>query len=234
MGMALQALQEKPNAPARPRVQVLIIEDDSAHAELIGRAIERGGIQIRSERVQSTTEIETALDSNTWDIVIADWLLPNLDSQAIFRILNRRGLDIPVIVVSAFGEEFIADAHQAGAKDALEKAHLEYLPYIVRRELKCSQDLQELVKLRAEREQREQITDLLRTATAAIKESRNAPRESTRPGVWGVISDHPMITSALILLLAALVAYLLLRGVNVGPVEGVGTIELPSVNGAKP
>ncbi|HET9220981.1 MAG TPA: hypothetical protein VFO07_00670, partial [Roseiflexaceae bacterium] len=64
------------------KVQILLIEDDTAHAELIERAFELQGDRARLNFVRSLAEARAYLERQLSppDLIIADWRLPDGES----------------------------------------------------------------------------------------------------------------------------------------------------------
>jgi DNA-binding response OmpR family regulator len=81
-------------------VDVLIVEDDDAIAEPLARGLERENL--RPRRVATGAE---ALAAGPADVVLLDLGLPDMDGRDVCRRL-REISEVPIIVVSARGEEF--------------------------------------------------------------------------------------------------------------------------------
>ena len=117
-------------------VRVLILEDRPADAELLVRELERAGFAPEWKRVDTEAEFLAALDT-AWEIILADFALPQYDALAALASLEARGLDIPFILVSGvIGEERAVAAMKAGAADYVMKDQLARLSPSVKRELR--------------------------------------------------------------------------------------------------
>lgn len=82
-------------------LRVLLVEDNEDDAELIRRELKRAnGFELYMERVDTEQEVRYALHKKTWDIVICDFSLPQLDALKVLEILEKFGLDLPFILVS--------------------------------------------------------------------------------------------------------------------------------------
>lgn len=81
-------------------LRVLLVEDSADDAALLLLELRRGGFSIAFEQVDTPAAMEEALDGHTWDIVIADHAMPYFSAPAALNILQRRGLDLPFIIVS--------------------------------------------------------------------------------------------------------------------------------------
>jgi PAS domain S-box-containing protein len=122
-------------------LRVLIVEDSFDDTLLIVRELLRGGFQVTSEHVQTAAAMQTALETQNWDLVISDYFLPQLDGAAALALYQQKGLDIPFIVVSgAIGEERAVEIMKAGAHDYVMKDNLERLVPTVRQELRAAQE----------------------------------------------------------------------------------------------
>jgi PAS domain S-box-containing protein len=121
-------------------LQVLIVEDTESDAGLILHHLLKAGYAVSSERVETAQAMQAALEKQGWDIVISDYSLPAFSALAALRVLQRSGLDIPFIVVSAsVTEETAIELMRRGAADYLMKDRLARLAPLVRRELNIAQ-----------------------------------------------------------------------------------------------
>ncbi len=133
-------------------LRVLIVEDDEADAELLLREVKRGGYSVSFQRVQTIPEMRAALEQQAWDIVLADYSLPQFSALGALNLLRETGIDVPFIIISGtIGEETAVEALKAGAHDFLVKNRLaRLLPAIER----------ELAEAAIRRERRDAIADL--------------------------------------------------------------------------
>ena len=119
---------------------ILQIEDSLADAELIVGALERAGFDVKAERVETAAGMRAALSSQSFDLVISDYHLPQFDAPAAVRVLQESGADIPFIVVSdTIGEDVAVMMMRLGAHDYLLKDNLTRLQRAVSRELSEAQ-----------------------------------------------------------------------------------------------
>lgn len=117
-------------------VRLLQVEDSESDAQLIGRQLRRGGFEVKSLRVETGERMREALEREGWDLVIADYRMPNFSAPEALKLLRETQPDLPFLVVSgAMGEEVAVDMMRAGAQDYLLKDRLERLCPAVEREL---------------------------------------------------------------------------------------------------
>jgi two-component system sensor histidine kinase UhpB len=126
-------------AANRP-LQILLVEDSDNDALLLDLALQRAGFNFKSLRVQTPAEMSSALDAQQWDVVIADYVLPQFDGLGALAMVKGRGLDLPFIIVSGhINEDTAVAAMKAGAHDYVMKANLARLAPAIDRELRESE-----------------------------------------------------------------------------------------------
>lgn len=117
-------------------LKLLQIEDSETDAALIRRLLHKAGYDVQETRVQTATELRSALLSESWDVVICDYTLPAFDAPTALSILRGIQPETPFIVVSgAVGEELAVTMMKAGAQDYVMKDGLSRLVPAVEREL---------------------------------------------------------------------------------------------------
>jgi PAS domain S-box-containing protein/putative nucleotidyltransferase with HDIG domain len=103
-------------------INILLIEDEDSHAELIQRAFEGQESHIQIQRAKSLTEARTKMLTQTPSLIIADWRLPDGESMELFPD-HRDPLAIPIILMTSYGNERIAvEALKSGALDYVVKS----------------------------------------------------------------------------------------------------------------
>jgi putative nucleotidyltransferase with HDIG domain len=153
-------------------LNLLVIEDSADDAELLVRALRRGGYDPSWERVDGARAMESALERRRWDLVVSDDAMAQFDALQALRTLKRTGLDIPFIIVSGtITEEQAVQAMKAGAYDYLVKGRLARLIPVVSRALAESHERRARhAAERALREHRQQLMLELATAYEATIE----------------------------------------------------------------
>ncbi len=118
-------------------LRVLIVEDQEDDALLLLRLLRRAGYNLTFERVDTAEATAAALERQTWDIIIADYTLPEFNGLAALALMKERRLDLPYLVVSgSIGEDIAVAAMKAGAHDYIMKNNLTRLVPAVERELR--------------------------------------------------------------------------------------------------
>src|SRR6202165_2427299 len=122
--------------PQRGQLRVLHVEDNQLDAELVARALRKGGFSVSIVVVQAEAEFERELRLQHPDVVIADYNLPQWKGMDALDVLRREGLEIPLILVSgALGDITAVECIKRGATDYVLKDGLARLPEAVRRAL---------------------------------------------------------------------------------------------------
>lgn len=135
----MTAISQKANGSvsARRMLRVLLVEDSETDAFLLERALQRGGLNPKCLRVDTSEAMTAALDQQPCDVVLADHSMPMFSAPEALKLLQQRGLDIPFIIVSGHIEEVTAvSAMKAGAHDYIMKDNLARLVPAVERELR--------------------------------------------------------------------------------------------------
>jgi len=154
---------------AKP-LRVLTIEDSEDDALLLIRELRRGGFDPTFERVETPETMATALDKQTWDIVIADYVMPHFSGLDALNLLKKRGLDIPFIIVSgSIGEDIAVAAMKAGARDYLMKNNLTRLVPAIEQQLREAEVRRRLKKSeKAFQETQRSLEAVVETAPSLI------------------------------------------------------------------
>jgi PAS domain S-box-containing protein len=175
---------EKPLSTA---LRVLIVEDNPTDAELMVLRLEKEGFQLDWKRVQSEKEFLASLDSG-WDLILADWSLPQFSGLRALELIHIHKKEIPFIIISgSIGEEAAIDAMHKGANDYLLKDRLERLGEAVH---------QALAQKRL-REEKKRIDKTLLMQSAALNAAANAIVITDREGgiewanqAFGILSGY--------------------------------------------
>ncbi len=118
-------------------INILLIEDEDPHAELIQRAFEGQGSPIQIRRAKSLTEARAKMLAQEPSLIIADWRLP--DGESMELLPNHHDpLSIPIILMTSYGNERIAvEALKSGALDYVVKSSESMLdmPHLAERAL---------------------------------------------------------------------------------------------------
>jgi CheY-like chemotaxis protein len=133
LGMAMWDRDEETSQAKRltPHNQsVLVVDDDPEQLRFLKRIIERAGFKVIAS--QSATEALDVLGDKPVDIIVSDYKMPEMDGfeflQALRSIdVDGSGADIPVIMLTACGDDLEFVALERGADMFCEKFRAESL-----------------------------------------------------------------------------------------------------------
>ena len=121
-------------------LKALIVEDSEDDVHALVRELRRGGYLVTFERVANAEQMTKALAQQKFDIVFADYSLPQFDASHALELLKQSAHDVPFIIVSeTVSDDVAAVAMEAGAHDYLTKSNLKRRLPAVRRELQVAQ-----------------------------------------------------------------------------------------------
>jgi signal transduction histidine kinase len=141
---------------------VLLIEDSPADAEIEIAELRRGGFDVAADIVDTREQVRERLGKNSYDIILADYSLPNFRGMDTLDIVRESSLTTPLILVTgALNSETAVECVKQGAMDYVLKDHLARLPISVRRALEDVRLRQE--RARAQEELANKIEELARS-----------------------------------------------------------------------
>ncbi|MDP1672882.1 MAG: response regulator [Burkholderiales bacterium] len=118
-------------------LRVLLVEDSADDAELLLWTLQRGGYRPEHARVSDAAGMTAALDGSAWDLIIADYSLPQFSGIAALELFKTHNIDIPFIIVSGhIGEDDAVAAMKGGAHDYVMKRNLSRLIPAIDREMR--------------------------------------------------------------------------------------------------
>ena len=126
-------------------LRVLTIFDSSEEAEVLINVLRKAGYIVRDIRVEDDEDMETAIEDNPLDVILAKQTLPIFSAKQAVKLLLASGRDIPLIVITPKNQEASAiDVLELGARDAVASDQNERLKFVVQRELSDLQNRQAL------------------------------------------------------------------------------------------
>lgn len=122
-------------SPAKRPLRALVIEDDLNDRELIVREL-TAAFALEHRFADTPAAFSAALASAEWDVVLSDFSVPGFGALVALVLLKESARNIPFIVVSGLiGDEQAVALMRLGARDCINKQHLNRLPPAIEREL---------------------------------------------------------------------------------------------------
>ncbi len=119
------------------KLKILHLEDSAADAELAKETLKENGVENETTVVETKEDFERELSGNGFDIILADYHLPNYNGMEALEFAKRIAPLTPFVFVSGvMGEEFAVKGLRQGATDYVFKNALYKLPDVVKRALK--------------------------------------------------------------------------------------------------
>lgn len=116
-------------------IKILLLEDNPNDAELLLYELRRGGFEPSWQRVDTEADFDAALQ-DSFELILADYQLPQFDGMRALDMTRARRSDTPFILVSGtIGEELAVEAMKKGAADYLLKDRLTRLGQAVQHAL---------------------------------------------------------------------------------------------------
>ncbi|GEM_PF-1253552 len=131
----------------KKKIQILHLEDDESIVRLVKRLLESEGYKAEVKWVQTEKEFTNAVRTDYYDLILADYSLPDFDGLKALTILRRKDRITPFILFSgSIGEEKAMESLRHGATDYVLKQNITVLMPAVNRAL-------DEAKLRRERDE---------------------------------------------------------------------------------
>jgi two-component system cell cycle sensor histidine kinase/response regulator CckA len=143
----IPVVRSAPNLTKRP-LRVLLIEDNEADADLIVHTMLQANLNTHVDVAATRRQFTELLAGPEYDLVLADYSLPDWTGMEALRELRRLGIDIPFIIVTgALGDERAVECVKAGAADyVLKGSNLARLPIAANRAIEEKRARDELLR----------------------------------------------------------------------------------------
>src|SRR5579859_3709549 len=101
-------------------LRILHLEDDPDFSDLVRSLLEKEGVTAELVLVSTRAEFEAALQKETFDIVLADYMLPAYTGLDALRFFSKQSQsrETPFLLISGtIGEEAAIESLRSGASD---------------------------------------------------------------------------------------------------------------------
>jgi PAS domain S-box-containing protein len=137
-------------------LRVLHLEDDPDFSALVSAMLEKEGLHAEMIQAVSFADYIAALEREAFDIILADYTLPNCNGMQALQAARRKRPDTPFLLLSGtIGEDAAIECLRCGATDYVLKSRLERLVPAVRRALQEARERAQRRQAEAELVRRE-------------------------------------------------------------------------------
>ena len=107
---------------ADPRMKILIVDDDDVDRMAVRRALKASGIDVIVTEAEDADSALEKLEHEHFDCTLLDYRMPGSDGLDVVRRAREKGLMVPFIMLTGFGDEQTAvELMKAGAADYIPK-----------------------------------------------------------------------------------------------------------------
>jgi two-component system response regulator HydG len=161
---------------AREKARVLVVDDEASARSGLEKLLRHEGYAV--ETADNGASALAVYDERPVDVVVTDLKMPTMDGVELMRRLHEKAREVPVIVVTAFGDVASAvAAMRAGAEDYLTKpVDFDALTFALERSLQRRDLRTEAAELRRQIRERDGqgLEGLIGTSSAMQKLYRTA------------------------------------------------------------
>jgi len=122
---------------AKERLKVLMVEDNPIDALVVKKRLQKdSAFDYEVTHVVSGEEALLSMEKNSYNIVLLDYNLPKMGGMEILAEINRKNIEVPVIMITGQGDEIVAaQLIKEGALDYLPKRenYEDAVPFIIRK-----------------------------------------------------------------------------------------------------
>lgn len=116
-----------PLASTAGQAHILVVDDNPDDRALVARELEKAPFRVRISEITSQGELEAAIASDDYDVVVTDYQLQWSTGLEVLRLVKARHPGLPVIMFTGSGSEEIAvAAMKIGLDDYITKTARHY------------------------------------------------------------------------------------------------------------
>lgn len=141
--------------------KILVIDDEAEMLHSSSKVLKMSGYT--TYPLQDSTQIEKVLQTETFDLILCDLLMPKMDGYQVLTFVKKMHPETPVIIFTAYGTiDRAVECMKAGAFDFIEKPYeAEHLKVVVERALQYSNLYQERINLIKQLEEKYKFDNII-------------------------------------------------------------------------
>lgn len=110
----LRAARSSPRS-VRPEPRILFVDDEALVARAFARSMRRRGLAV--DVAQSGREALSLIATNTYDVLVTDLSMPEMDGIALIDKVMQTGVDMAYVVATGHGELYVRGEYQLTGSD---------------------------------------------------------------------------------------------------------------------
>jgi PAS domain S-box-containing protein len=139
--LLVRILLSMTDRPMNPTLRILHLEDNPADSQLVRDQLAQDGVAAEITLTGGRAEFLTALDQGNWDLILADYRLPDFTGLEALKLVREKNTVTPFILLSgSIGELAAIESLKSGATDYVLKQNRERLPASIRRAVTEAQE----------------------------------------------------------------------------------------------
>jgi signal transduction histidine kinase len=176
------------NVGRRP-LRVLHLEDSDLDHELAMAHLQRAGLLVQAQRIESRAEFAAELQGD-WDLILSDYNLPGFSGLQALDMLRDSGRLWPFILVSGeIGEDTAVEAMRNGASDYLLKNNLARLAPAMEHAIEAAEARRARVAADEELQaSRQRLAELAQHLQTSVEQERSAIAREIHDDVGGSLT----------------------------------------------
>ncbi len=181
MTVAMSSHETPQNADTAKALRVLAVDDDGISLRVLSGCLKHFGYDVTG--VTGGQEALSVLDTSSFDLIVSDLNMPDMNGIQLLEEVRRRSALIPFIVVTACGSiESVVEAMHCGASDYIEKPiSADNLKLTIQRALQHYQAVSENRAVRAYLHDRYTFHNIITTCPAMKETLQVAARVVAAP-----------------------------------------------------
>ncbi len=142
----------------KEKLKILTVQHSEQVIGDVMKVLAEAGFQVECHSVSVAADLEGKLQVDTWDVILSEYALLELDVFDILQILKNGRQSVPFIVVSSQGgEEKAGEIMAAGAYDFMMKSNLARLVPVIRRSLRESENYRRFISTQMALQESEEL-----------------------------------------------------------------------------
>lgn len=171
-------------------MKILHIEDSVADQSLARLSLRQAQLACQITAVDSLQDVRSALESEVFDLILADYHLPGFTALDVWELVRNRPDAPPFVLLSgAIGESAAVDIMRLGISDYLLKDQISSLPHVIQRAVEVHEArLARRTAARQLAESEKRLADLTEHLHTSIEQERASISREIHDDIGGSLT----------------------------------------------